>query len=198
MGLTGRISETMLNAIAPDLLSRSVFVCGPDGFMQGVKSIFEAIGFPMQNYQQESFGGKKAGPPPANAPSVSASILSPTVKTNGKGHHPGTLTDIAAAAVAPAAVATATAPTASIVNFAKSGQEILADGSSSILELAEQGGIKIRSGCRVGACGACKVLTRQGQVRYDSPPQALSPKDQQAGYALACVAYPTDRLIVEA
>jgi glycine betaine catabolism B len=202
MGLTGRISETMLNAIAPDLMNRSIFVCGPDGFMQGVKSIFESIGFPMQNYQQESFGGKKATPA-KSAPPVPVSTPSPTVTTNGKGgYHPRTLTPATTAAPVATAIATtiatATASTASIVNFAKSGQEILADGSSSILELAEQEGIKIRSGCRVGACGACKVLTRQGQVRYDSPPSALTDKDQQAGYALACVAYPTDRLIVEA
>jgi glycine betaine catabolism B len=42
------------------------------------------------------------------------------------------------------------------------------------------------------------VVTRQGQVRYDAPPAALSDKDQQAGYALACVGYPVDRVVVEA
>jgi len=66
------------------------------------------------------------------------------------------------------------------------------------LEVAEQEGIPIRNACRVGACGACKVRVQKGQVRYDSPPPALKTAEQQAGYALACVAYPVDELAIEA
>lgn len=109
----------------------------------------------------------------------------PPVKANDNGHR-------ADLSIPPAATA------APVVNFTQSRRDILADGSSSILDLAEQEGIHIRHSCRVGACGACKVRTHQGQVRYDTPPQALTPKDQQAGYVLACVAYPASYLMVEA
>jgi glycine betaine catabolism B len=44
----------------------------------------------------------------------------------------------------------------SIVVFSQSAKQISGDGSESILELAEQEGIKIRSNCRQGICGACK------------------------------------------
>jgi glycine betaine catabolism B len=208
MGLTGRISESMLNSIAPDLQERSVYVCGPEGFMQGIRSMLEDMKFPMQQYQQESFGSRKAAPPAKPAPQPAPQIEVSSVSTNGKGHSQEMITamngkgldpkPVAASSLAASAVATAPAATAPAVNFAKSGRDISADGSTSILELAEQEGIQIRSSCRAGACGACKVLTRQGKVRYDTPPQALTAMDQQAGYVLACVAYPVDRLVVEA
>jgi ferredoxin-NADP reductase len=185
MGLTGRISESMLNLLVPDLLDRSVFVCGPEGFMQGIKSLLETLNFPMQNYMEESFGGRKPAPIPlASQPDLWAEPLS-AASYNGNGHHP-----------VPSPSTAKTTPPA--VKFAKSGQDIAADGTTSILELAEQEGIQIRHACRVGACGACKVIAREGQVRYDTPPMALTGADQEAGYVLACVAYPVDRLVVEA
>jgi ferredoxin-NADP reductase len=190
MGYTGRISKSLLHLVAPDLLERSVFVCGPDGFMQGVKSMLEAMSFPMQNYQQESFGGKKptvsntkTTAPVETRPDQATVILSNGNLNNGNGHRVAN---------------SVTSKSAPMVSFAKSNKEVVADDCSSILELAEQEGIAIPNACRVGACGACKVVTRQGQVRYDAPPAALSDKDQQAGYALACVGYPVDRVVVEA
>jgi ferredoxin-NADP reductase/ferredoxin len=205
-GLTGRISQAMLHWVAPDILERSVFVCGPEPFMQSVKSIFETMQFPMQNYQQESFGGRKkttAKPKPTvapsgNQPAMSAAVAAPSVippsviatgnngANNGTGHATPVTTPPAAASAAP------------MIHFAKSGQSVPTDGSTTLLELAEQEGISIRSACRAGACGACKVLTRQGKVRYETPPTALSAADQEAGYVLACVAQPIDQLVVEA
>lgn len=191
MGMMGRISKAMLALIAPDLMERAVFVCGPERFMQEMRSTLEAMNFPMQNYQEESFGGKK---PTAKSviqldeQSQQQTIFnSGNVFSNGNGHDPEILQ--------PCQIIATAAP---VVSFAKSGKEVTADGSSSILELAEQEGVQVPSACRVGACGACKVLTSQGEVRYDTPPMALSATDKQAGYALACVAYPVDRVAVEA
>lgn len=195
MGLTGRISESMLKLVVPDLRDRSVYVCGPEGFMRGVKSLLESMNFPMQSYQEESFGGRKRAPSPKAERLTSvlwepASSLENHSNThNGNGQHSKTHLEVISAAVATAEPA---------VCFAKSGQEVAADGSASILELAEQEGIEIRNACRVGACGACKVHAREGRVRYDSQPAALTEKDQEGGYVLACVAYPIDRLVVDA
>jgi ferredoxin-NADP reductase len=194
MGLTGRISKSMLALIAPDLMERAVFVCGPEPFMQEIRSILEAMSFPMQNYQEESFGGKQPVAKPAaklEERSEPVTVIGSgnglgNIAGNGKGHFPGMAEPAASASSDPA------------VCFARSGKEVAADGSTSILELAEQEGIQLPSACRVGACGACKVLTRKGQVHYDTSPMALSATDKQAGYALACVAYPIDRVEVEA
>jgi ferredoxin-NADP reductase/ferredoxin len=193
MGLTGRISESMLQLVAPDLFDRAVFVCGPDGFMQGIRSMLADMKFPMQNYQEESFGGAKkpksapakvsaeTQPKPVPATSHNNASSNSNSSSNGNGNGRSAQADPVPA-----------------VHFVQSDRLVPADGTTSILELAEQEGIKIRHACRVGACGACKVHTRQGQVRYDTPPSALSTKDEQAGYVLACVAYPVNQVAIEA
>lgn len=176
MGLTGRISKSMLHLVTPDLLERTTYVCGSDPFMQSIKATLEAMNFPMQNYREESFGGK-----PTNSSSPKAGVVSERERVMEK------LTLILP-----------DANTDTKVCFAQSNKTLLADGNTSILELAEQEGIPIRQHCRMGACGACKVFTRQGKVRYDMQPTALTYADQEAGYALACIAYPVEELVVEA
>ena len=58
-GFTGRLTGSMLQQIAPDLLERTVYVCGPAPFMAAVKTLLAGLGLPMENYHQESFGISK-------------------------------------------------------------------------------------------------------------------------------------------
>jgi ferredoxin-NADP reductase len=58
-GLTGRLDGAIVKAIAPDYQKRTVYVCGPDTFMNGVKNLLASLDFPMDNYYEESFGGGK-------------------------------------------------------------------------------------------------------------------------------------------
>jgi glycine betaine catabolism B len=182
MGLTGRISEAMLNLIAPDLSDRTVYVCGPNAFMKQAKAMLTAMNFPMANYHEESFGD----PPRAGV----AKAIVPAINRLPGGDEP--------AINPPAHQTNGTIPSTQIVNFTRSKQAVSADGSLTVLELAEQAGVDVRSACRMGACGACKLKTSIGEVRYDAPPPALTQTDQQAGCVLACVAYPVGHLKVEA
>ncbi|PSB28386.1 flavodoxin reductase [Stenomitos frigidus ULC18] len=200
MGLTGRLSNSLLQMVAPDFLDRSVYVCGPEGFMESTKLLLESMKFPMQNYQQESFGGSKKSKPPAQRAAASTAWQTEpqsAIVQNGNGQHAGKLTSPKSASTQLTSVP-ASAATSPVVHFMKAEQQVPADDGASILELAEQEGIQIRHACRVGACGACKVRIRKGEVRYDTPPTALSDADKKAGYALACVAYPKGALAVEA
>lgn len=61
LGYRGRLNQSMLEGIAPDFKERTVYVCGPDKFMQEVKSMLEGLEFQMENYYQESFGSPKKG-----------------------------------------------------------------------------------------------------------------------------------------
>jgi len=54
-GLRGRIDATKLPLLAPDFLERTVFCCGPEPFMRGVREMLQAVGFDMARYHQESF-----------------------------------------------------------------------------------------------------------------------------------------------
>jgi len=189
MGLTGRISQPMLNLMVPDLLERAVFVCGPAGFMQGIKATLQAMNFPMQHYQEESFGGIK--PAPVGGRSL------PTQEVETVISFPSRSSALGSSGL-PTANGSTPPPATSVVRFTQAGQDVAADGHCSILELAEQEGILIRSACRSGVCGACKVLTHHGKVEYRVSPSALTATDQQAGYVLACIAYPVEALTIEA
>ena len=185
-GFTGRITASLLQMIAPDFQERTVYVCGPNGFMQGSKTLFEELGFPMQNYHEESFGAprkiKAQKPEKAESLPIGGAIAQPP-------HRP------AVPVSAPSSGKEASQP---VVLFAQSGKQVACDGADSILELAEQEGIKIRSNCRQGVCGACKKRKLEGEVKYESEPDALEQSDRDAGYILACIAAPVGRVVIEA
>ncbi len=79
-GLTGRLNETMIETIAPDFRERTVYVCGPDSFMQGVKALLTGLKFPMDNYYQESFGAAKKAPPTSTPASAGTVVFSQSVQ----------------------------------------------------------------------------------------------------------------------
>ena len=79
LGLTGRLTATMLQSVAPDFRERTVYVCGPNTFMESVQELLEGLSFPMQNYYEESFGPprkKEKQPKPAAAPSAPEDMAS--------------------------------------------------------------------------------------------------------------------------
>jgi ferredoxin-NADP reductase len=51
------------------------------------------------------------------------------------------------------------------VSFAKSGTTIEADGATPILDAAEEAGLLMPSGCRMGICYGCVLPLREGAVR---------------------------------
>lgn len=90
-GFTGRLSLPMLRLIAPDLLEREVFVCGPSPFMAAVRGFLEDAGFPMERHHQESFNfaeltGAAAAPaePPPGEDTAAASVFRVTFAKTGR------------------------------------------------------------------------------------------------------------------
>ncbi|MEO1466330.1 MAG: FAD-binding oxidoreductase, partial [Cyanobacteria bacterium J06633_1] len=149
-GYTGRINETILPAIASDYLDRTVYVCGPNPFMEATKELLAKINFPMENYYEESFGGakkkKKAAPTvPAATPAVDQTSIVQPVSTPAPAPSPTpapapvpatSIVNGFAPAPAPVAVpapAPATSSSSPMVVLAKSGQEIACDGEEAIL-----------------------------------------------------------------
>lgn len=51
----GRLDQKWLTTLCPDLIERTVFLCGPMNFMQDMKTYVEAIGLDMAHFFQESF-----------------------------------------------------------------------------------------------------------------------------------------------
>jgi glycine betaine catabolism B len=202
-GFTGRLNESMLKAIAPDFQERTVYVCGPETFMQGAKAILETLELPMKNYHEESFGtpgkkskagkeareGKEMALAGAGVFSSATMLSSPSPPSSPSSlSHPRTH--------APSHLPAPSSPP--LIVFAQSGKEALWEDAESILELAEQEGVKIRSNCKQGVCGACKKRKLEGEVRYESAPDGLDDQEQADGYILTCVASPIGRVVLDA
>lgn len=51
----GRLDQQRLAGLIADLHQRSVYLCGPVGFMQDVQRYLEGLGFDMTHFYQESF-----------------------------------------------------------------------------------------------------------------------------------------------
>ena len=54
-GHRGRLSLPLLRLLAPDLLERRVFCCGPAPYMAAVRAMLDEAGFPRDRYHEESF-----------------------------------------------------------------------------------------------------------------------------------------------
>jgi glycine betaine catabolism B len=204
-GLKGRITPQMLQVITPDFSDRIVYVCGPNPFMKHTKAMLKELNFPMENYYEESFGGaKKSKKSSVNSvDNLQAIPVGTTIRSFGISAFLDKLKindSLAARADIPAAskpVSVAKSPKSCLI-FSKTGKEVPCDGEESILEVAEQAGIKMRSGCRAGSCGACKKLKLEGTVKMEGfDPEALNSSDQQAGYILTCISFPIGRVAVD-
>lgn len=173
-GYRGRLNPALLSATCPDFAERTVFVCGPIGFMSSTKELLKAEGFPMENYFEESFGG------PVARTDDSAIAAEPVVASQAE----AVLED------------TTYSARECVVEFAASGKVVPADESDTLLDMAEEAGVAIASGCRMGSCGACKHQLVSGEVCYEVEPRGLSEDERHSQHVLACVAKPVGRVVL--
>jgi ferredoxin-NADP reductase len=81
------------------------------------------------------------------------------------------------------------------VQFARSGRAVRWTGAeNSLLELAEQNGVPVESGCRAGSCGQCRVMIAAGRVTHAKQPGV----PLVDGECLACIARPQGDVVVDA
>jgi glycine betaine catabolism B len=214
LSLTGRLDAAMLQVVAPDYRIRTVYVCGPDTFMEGTKQMLESISFPMQNYYEESFGPpkkktKSVEPKEQTVPSSTAKNVTPVagfmdmMRNLSTETVPESNVSDRVAVSASVAAPTPTLPKSTssgktVVVFSKSGKEVDCDGEEPILNLADQEGVKIRSSCRAGVCGSCKKRKLEGEVRLEGEPEGLEESELQEGYILTCISYPIGKVVIDA
>lgn len=74
-GYMGRLSLPMLRLIAPDLLTREVFTCGPAPYMAAVRAMLDEAGFDRAHYHEESFDLATLAAADAPAPAVEAAAV---------------------------------------------------------------------------------------------------------------------------
>eukprot|EP00871_Galdieria_phlegrea_P002546 jgi/Galph1/3292/GphlegSOOS_G1991.1 len=67
-------------------------------------------------------------------------------------------------------------------------KNIQVEEGETLLEAMEASGLPADSSCRAGVCMTCAVKLLEGEV--DNEQAALAKEAKQAGYVLACSAYP--------
>ncbi|KAB8335490.1 2Fe-2S iron-sulfur cluster binding domain-containing protein [Scytonema tolypothrichoides VB-61278] len=65
-----------------------------------------------------------------------------------------------------------------------------------ILDIAQEVGIRLPSGCQQGECSACVAKIISGEVDQ-SEQKFLRPHEVEAGYTITCVAYPLSDCTLE-
>lgn len=80
------------------------------------------------------------------------------------------------------------------VRFTSSQQQVdWDDQCESLLDLMEDIGVAIDSGCRAGNCGMCAARVLEGDIATVKQPGASAPD----GYCLACISVPKSPLVLE-
>jgi ferredoxin len=65
-----------------------------------------------------------------------------------------------------------------------------------ILDIAQEAGIPLPSGCKQGECSACVAKIISGEIDQ-SEQKFLRPNEVEAGYTITCVAYPLSDCTLE-
>ena len=84
------------------------------------------------------------------------------------------------------------------ITFKKTGQTFEWESRfGNLLDFAEEKGIPLESGCRIGTCGTCKVRLISGTVTMETE-EGLDDSDKASGMILPCVAVPESDLVIDA
>lgn len=166
-GLTGRLSLPLLKLMAPDFLSREIFVCGPAPYMQAVRSMLDAAGFDMARHHEESFSFETLSATPALNDDASA--------------HQDASTDAL--------------PTF-LVRFKKSQRTIPCGAGQAVLNAAHDAGLRLPASCTQGLCGTCKVHLLEGRVamRHQG---GIRQREIDQGMVLLCCSLPQSDLLID-
>ena len=172
-GYRGRLSRETLAAIVPDLPAREVFACGPDGYMESVRTMLAEAGLDLRRYHEESFTFER-------------------LATERLATEPG------AAPRAPSRTAGDSASgTGFSVEFTRSGRTVACPPGTLVLDAALRAGLTLPSSCGEGVCGTCKSTLVSGSVDM-AHNGGIRPREIAANKILLCCSTPLEDLVIDA
>lgn len=157
---SGHLSQQHLADYCPDLPFRTIYTCGPEGFMSTVRAAAEAFGVDSSYIRSESFGSPRHKNALVNLANVRGEV-----GTNE-----------------------------SSVILTKTQQTLTATGQKTLLEIAEDSGLKPKFGCRIGVCHECKCTKSSGQVMNALTGELVSEEQTQIQ---ACISIPVGDVSIE-
>lgn len=154
------------------------YLCGPPPFMKAVYGLLRTGGVPKARIAYEFFGP--------------ATVLEEDVERHVATVIPSAVPSLPSGP--PATAADAAAAVAPSVEFRRAGKRVdWTDTAHSLLDLAEEQGLRPDFSCRSGVCGTCKTRVLSGDVSYFEEP--LDPVE--AGHALICCARPKGHVVLD-
>lgn len=171
-GLRGRLTLSMLHAIAPDLTDREVFSCGPRPYLEAVRAILVDARVDDRRRHEESFTFPGTVPPP---PAASDRQLPPD-----------------AGDLCPPKIVQGFS-----VEFSRSGRTVTCDGATTLLAAAASSGLGLPSSCGEGVCGTCKATMLSGSVEMDHA-GGIRPREIAQNKILLCCSTPSEDLVIDA
>ena len=207
-GIRGRCKTENLFSSVPDLLERTVFLCGPAQFRDQVRNSLDELGFDAGRFYAESFGGKSAKrittkiqarkwqrqnltellPAPSRMRDVLTAGL-PTIDADSVALEEQSPAETAISRQAPT-------ESAGIRVRGHDGPPVAIDKSRSVLELLESARVSVESSCRMGVCGACKARCLSGTVEFENA-GGLTEEEEKQGWILSCTSYAESELELE-
>ena len=155
-GYRGYMNLHMLSLIAPDFMDREVFCCGPEVYMDAVRSMLKEAGYDMSRYHEESFGATPVKDVErAEKHADEAEIQEQQPK------------DLAQ------------------VYFKERDLTASVAVGVNLNEAAAEAGVNISKACGVGICGACKVKVLSGDAKMEHN-GGITEDDIAEGYVLSC------------
>lgn len=215
-GWLGRLNASVLQAMAPDLLEREVFCCGPAPFMTAVREMLPNLGYPMDQYREESFTFDTSVPTSefaqVHSESQSSAGVSPPeiVLPVSTGVSSGAVAEIESGLIAETSNTISTgqlaAPTAFAIpapsgqtfwiQISKGGQRFACASDQTVLLAARAAGLRWPFSCGQGMCGTCRTQKTEGEVAM-AQNGGLRPKEVRAGWILPCCSRPLSDLLLD-
>jgi ferredoxin-NADP reductase len=168
-GFRGRLNLPMLKLIAPDLMERTIFTCGPEPYMAAVRAMLREAGFDMARYHEESFNFETLSETQPEAAAASATVPVPPPVPETRTYR---------------------------IEFAKTGRVVECAADTNILTAARAAGMRLPLSCTKGLCGTCKSKLISGTVEMKHA-GGIRQREIDAGQALLCCSKPTSDIVVD-
>jgi ferredoxin-NADP reductase/ferredoxin len=161
---------THLDAICEDWRGRRVMLCGPKAWMDRLIDLLKREGLPDASIAWEQFGAQPMEVPGERTaePATAKPLQDRRVRLGAAD------SEQSSAARVRVHQSGAAAPT-----------DIVASRGDFLLDVLEDASVPMRSNCRSGQCGTCKVKLISGQIQMLSS-AGLSMLEREAGWILSC------------
>lgn len=194
----GFIDKTLLQSLLP-IDDYDIYLCGPTAFMVAMYKLLVELGVAKSRIAYEFFG--KAASLDALAFGTDRAPKTPSIAASNAPSALANLTHITnpdAWAIDKSFNANNSVSSDSNANpsvyFSRAGKTVeWSNTNTSLLQLAEQQGLKPDFSCRSGICNSCKLPLLEGEVEYFEPPL----EQPNSNEVLLCCSRPLGKIVID-